>query len=144
MTPERIQEARSLIVQAGTDPAVWKPASKALDELCDSALRLAAIENAGDEEVDDLFEYVRRNTGDPQVASNVVVLNAVLKSRNQVIADLRAKLGELFSAAWELSGGAERMSGSMVIKVYDFQMKKLDDILGKLQPIIAESEVEGG
>ena len=65
--------------------------------LCDSALRLAAIEAAGDEEVDRACDGLMksyRSLDDSLFHRSMNALDDIAKSRNATTADLRAKLGE--------------------------------------------------
>ena len=78
--------------------------------LCDSALRLAAIEAAGDEEVDRACDGLMksyRSLDDSLFHRSMNALDDIAKSRNATIADLRAKLGEATERIQDLEDGIE-------------------------------------
>ena len=107
MTPERLKEIQKLFENGGND--FLEQIEEIVPELLDSALRLAAIEGAGDEEVDRACDALRRGWWTSEDGDNIrpdkhidAVLD-VVASRNQVIADLRAKLGEAEKALGNLS-----------------------------------------
>ena len=90
----------------------WSPAYQDVLELRrayeETALRLAAIEAAGDEEVEKACEALRRGYWTSEDGDSIrpdrhidAVLD-VVASRNATIADLRAKLGEAEKAAEEM------------------------------------------
>ena len=100
MTPEEIKQKARIIKQAFNDDEglnLLVHAARCVDELESSALRLAAIEAAGDEEVDRACDGLMksyRSLDDSLFHRSMNALDDIAKSRNATIADLRAKLGE--------------------------------------------------
>ena len=96
MTPEEIKN--TLMAGMPNDFKVCGIPKQELLNLCDSALRLAAIEGAEDEDFDSCLSEIDNGQEGAFFAKIPVIdvdrLRLMFKSRNQVIADLRAKLGE--------------------------------------------------
>lgn len=95
MTPERLKEIQKLFENGGND--FLEQIDEIVPELIDSALRLAKIEGAGDEEVEKACEGLMksyRSLDDNLFHKSMNSLDDIAKSRNATVADLRAKLGE--------------------------------------------------
>lgn len=109
MTPEEIKHWKH-ICQKNRDAGceTFRADVNVVEELCDSALRLSAIEAAVDEEVDiaadSCYSGVHRS---PE--GWIEKLRLIAKSRGQESADLRANLGE---ATTELKWLHENYSGA--------------------------------
>ena len=107
MTPEEIKQKARIIKQAFNDDEglnLLVHAARCVDELESSALRLAAIEAAGDEEVRKLLLDIRKYCVADAALNDLELL---LRSRNATIADLRAKLGEATERIQDLEDGIE-------------------------------------
>ena len=109
MTPEEIKQKARIIKQAFNDDEglnLLVHAARCVDELESSALRLAAIEAAGDEEVESLHEGFYKllplNTLEARRCGAFDTAIELLQERNATIADLRAKLGEAEKALEEM------------------------------------------
>jgi len=113
VTPEEIKQKARIIKQAFNDDEglnLLVHAARCVDELESSALRLAAIEAAGDEEVDRACDGLMksyRSLDDSLFHRSMNALDDIAKSRNATIADLRAKLGEATERIQDLEDGIE-------------------------------------
>ena len=108
MTPERLKEIQKLFQNGGND--FLEQIDEIVPELLDSALRLAAIEAAGDEEVEKACDGLMksyRSLDDSLFHRSMNALDDIAKSRNATIADLRAKLGEATERIQDLEDGIE-------------------------------------
>ena len=110
MTPEEIKQKARIIKQAFNDDEglnLLVHAARCVDELESSALRLAAIEAAGDEEVEKLRLRFQAMSFVAQKLEVFDELAHAFKSRGQEVADLRAKLGEATERIQDLEDGIE-------------------------------------
>ena len=105
MTPERLKEIQKLFQNGGND--FLEQIDEIVPELLDSALRLAAIEAAGDEEVELMLKTIGGDASDSEKTNAFLWLRWIFKSRNATIADLRAKLGEATERIQDLEDGIE-------------------------------------
>ena len=97
MTPEEIKQKARIIKQAFNDDEglnLLVHAARCVDELESSALRLAAIEAATDQDVEIMLLGMDDDACDCDDCETVRRLRNIFKSRHQVISDLRVKLGE--------------------------------------------------
>ena len=110
MTPEEIKQKARIIKQAFNDDEglnLLVHAARCVDELESSALRLAAIEAAGDEEVELMLKTIGGDASDSEKTNAFLWLRWIFKSRNATTADLRAKLGEATERIQDLEDGIE-------------------------------------
>ena len=113
MTPEEIEGIKKLKQIADDSPGCPEFVIETDDLvfLCDSALRLSAIENARDEEVEKLVNAADYCTGTKCYCESCRInfreVASIAKSRNATIADLRAKLGEATERIQDLEDGIE-------------------------------------
>lgn len=127
LEPEKIQEIKASEEKRERGEVIHYIPPWMIIELCDMALRLAAIEGAGDEDIEralestkqakTFYEIAAQHAKDPAVKQfaqdfgNLLSMSrdiqAVAKSRNQVIADLRVKLGEAEERIKDLEGDIE-------------------------------------
>ena len=75
--------------------------------MSEAVLRLAAIENAGDEEVELMLKTIGGDASDSEKTNAFLWLRWIFKSRNATTADLRAKLGEATERIQDLEDGIE-------------------------------------
>lgn len=106
LTQARIEEMRNTYVSVKCYED-WPLDRDENIELCNMALRLAAIEGAGDEEVEKLRLRFQAMSFVAQKLEVFDELAHAFKSRGQEVADLRAKLGEATERIQDLEDGIE-------------------------------------